>query len=617
MLKKFQLTQRLVLLVVAFWIALVAVIGVSLTGLKSARDSLVNVHEVRMAAAADLAEMSELLTANRLQLLLALQHDPQGPLVGVHTHEVEVHLETVAKNRESINQKWRAFKSRVSEPDERQLADAAEAKRAAWLEKMSAAINAVKVGNFSVGVVSSFLDAVRNEGEQAVKSMDALRQYQGRQADAEAKMAQRRYDDSFWIFALVIVLGGLPATWLTVTLRRRMKDGFQVAQQAASDIASGDLSKPVTIDGADEIGQLLGHIAGMRENLHHLISQVRAGADSIASATSEVASGTLDLSNRTEQQASTLEQTAAASEQLASTVQHNADSAQQANQLASSASEVAVKGGAVVSQVVHTMESIHASSKKIVDIISVIDGIAFQTNILALNAAVEAARAGEQGRGFAVVAAEVRSLAQRSADAAKQIKALISDSVDKVGAGTQQVAQAGQTMQEIVTGIRRVADIVGDIAAASREQSSGIGQINQAVTQLDGVTQQNAALVEETSAAAAALQDQAQQLAQLAGAFRLDNVMSATGVASTRRAPSPRTSAPAPKRQSALGSRPTAARLQGQRPASALAKPTVGPMSRSANRPQSNASITSKPAVKSVSNTPSPPASSQDEWETF
>ena len=259
----------------------------------------------------------------------------------------------------------------------------------------------------------------------------------------------------------------------------------------------------------------------MRTNLHRVIAQVRSGSDSIASAASEVAVGTLDLSNRTEQQAGSLEQTATASEELTSTVQHNADNASQANQLAASASVVATHGGEVMVQVVQTMQAINTSSRRIADIISVIDGIAFQTNILALNAAVEAARAGEQGRGFAVVAGEVRSLAGRSAEAAKEIKTLITDSVEKVDLGTQQVAQAGSTMDEIVTSIQRVADIVGEIASASREQSTGIGQINTAVTQLDTVTQQNAALVEQTSAASAALQEQARQLAQLAASFQL------------------------------------------------------------------------------------------------
>ena len=260
----------------------------------------------------------------------------------------------------------------------------------------------------------------------------------------------------------------------------------------------------------------------MRDSLAKVIGEVRQGTDTIASASSQIAAGNMDLSSRTEGQASSLEETAAAMEQLTSTVQQNADNAHQANQLALSASSVAVKGGSVVAQVVGTMGAINASSRKIVDIIGVIDGIAFQTNILALNAAVEAARAGEQGRGFAVVAAEVRSLAQRSAAAAKEIKTLIGDSVDKVEEGSKQVQEAGQTMNEIVDSVKRVTDIMAQISVASQEQTSGIEQINQAITQMDQVTQQNAALVEEAAAAAASLQEQAGALTQVVSVFKLD-----------------------------------------------------------------------------------------------
>jgi len=266
----------------------------------------------------------------------------------------------------------------------------------------------------------------------------------------------------------------------------------------------------------------------MNASLSHIVGEVRNGTDTIATASNEIAAGNLNLSSRTEQQASSLQETAASMEQLTSTVKQNADNASQANQLAVSASEVAVHGGKVVTQVVSTMGSINASSKKIVDIIGVIDGIAFQTNILALNAAVEAARAGEQGRGFAVVAAEVRNLAQRSASAAKEIKALIDDSVAKVNVGSKLVDQAGSTMEEIVTSIRRVTDIMGEITAASHEQTAGIDQINQAVSQMDQVTQQNAALVEEAAAAAASLQDQAATLAEVVSAFKLDSHYVAT-----------------------------------------------------------------------------------------
>ncbi|KAF1040309.1 MAG: Methyl-accepting chemotaxis protein II [Herbaspirillum frisingense] len=263
----------------------------------------------------------------------------------------------------------------------------------------------------------------------------------------------------------------------------------------------------------------------MSGSLRKIVSQVRGGTDSIANASQEIASGNLDLSSRTEQQAGSLEETASAMEELTSTVKQNADNARQADQLAASASAVAIQGGSVVGQVVETMSSINASSRRIVDIISVIDGIAFQTNILALNAAVEAARAGEQGRGFAVVATEVRSLAQRSAAAAKEIKALIDDSVHKVGAGSRLVEQAGQTMSEVVESVRRVTDVVAEISAASQEQSAGIEEVNRAIAQMDQSTQQNAALVEQAAAAARAMQEQAAGLASLVSVFHLPEGM--------------------------------------------------------------------------------------------
>jgi methyl-accepting chemotaxis protein len=277
---------------------------------------------------------------------------------------------------------------------------------------------------------------------------------------------------------------------------------------------------------------LLAAIKRMNDSLANVVGHVRGGTDTIATASGQIAAGNQDLSQRTEEQASSLQETAASMEELTGTVKQNADNARQANQLAQSASEVAVKGGAVVGQVVDTMAGINASSRKIVDIISVIDGIAFQTNILALNAAVEAARAGEQGRGFAVVASEVRSLAQRSAAAAKEIKGLIDDSVDKVDTGSKLVAQAGQTMQEIVGSIRRVTDIMGEISAASQEQTTGIEQVNKAITQMDQVTQQNAALVEQASSAAQAMQEQANHLVEAVSVFKLDADVEAARVIS-------------------------------------------------------------------------------------
>ena len=320
---------------------------------------------------------------------------------------------------------------------------------------------------------------------------------------------------------------------ITRGLTRQLGGEPAYAAEVAGRIADGDLGTDVQLRAGDETS-LLFAMKSMRDRLARIVSEVRHGTDAIAAASAEIASGNLDLSSRTEEQASSLEETASSMEELTSTVKQNADNARQANVLAQTASTVAGQGGDVVAQVVQTMGSINDSSKKIVDIITVIDGIAFQTNILALNAAVEAARAGEQGRGFAVVAGEVRTLAQRSAAAAREIKALIGDSVDKVEAGTRLVGQAGSTMHEVVSSIQRVTDIMAEISAASQEQTSGIEQINQAISQMDNVTQQNAGLVEEAAAASEALQNQATKLAELVSVFRLDD-----------RAPAPAPAAPA------------------------------------------------------------------------
>ncbi|MBD8529756.1 MULTISPECIES: methyl-accepting chemotaxis protein [unclassified Massilia] len=316
---------------------------------------------------------------------------------------------------------------------------------------------------------------------------------------------------------LSVAFGALCAWWLTRSITRPV----QAAVALARRVAAGDLGSRRQATAKDEIGALQDALADMNDKLLGLVGEIRNGSHAIATASSQIAAGNLDLSARTEQQAGALEETASSMEELTSTVSQNADNARQANALATSASEVAGRGGVVVAQVVQTMASINASSKKIADIIGVIDGIAFQTNILALNAAVEAARAGEQGRGFAVVATEVRNLAHRSAAAAKEIKVLIGDSVVEVDLGAKLVDQAGATMSEIVGSVRRVADIIGEITAATDEQTAGIGQINEAINQMDQVTQQNAALVEEAAAASNAMHEQAGQLLQAVSVFKL------------------------------------------------------------------------------------------------
>jgi len=326
---------------------------------------------------------------------------------------------------------------------------------------------------------------------------------------------------TIWLY--VILLSALAVGALFAwTITRSITQPLQEALTLAETVAEGDLRSQVTVSGNDEVTSLFQALKNMNDNLAATVGQVRTGTETITVASQEIASGNADLSSRTESQASSLEETASSMEELTSTVRQNADNARQANQLVVSASSVAVKGGEVVGQVVSTMGSIKESSRKIVDIIGVIDGIAFQTNILALNAAVEAARAGEQGRGFAVVAAEVRNLAQRSASAAKEIKSLISDSVDKVDQGSKLVDEAGKTMDEIVTSVQHVADIMSEITAASQEQSSGIEQVNLAITQMDEMTQQNAALVEQAAAAAESMEEQAVALAQAVSVFKMN-----------------------------------------------------------------------------------------------
>jgi len=394
----------------------------------------------------------------------------------------------------------------------------AKASQPVLQQVQNGAFDTAKVADRMLGKAKEHVVAV----EQAVAEIS-------KGVAAQALAAQREFDEAMlltlYAFAAVLAVAVLLVVPLTLLNAASIVDPIRAARRAAQIIAEGDLTQPIDVQGHDESAELLRALAQMQESLRTLVGQVRSTSDSIGTASAEIATGNQDLSQRTEQTASNLQQAASSMEQLTGTVKQSADSARQANQLASSAAEVAQRGGVVVAQVVSTMDEINASSKKIGDIIGVIDGIAFQTNILALNAAVEAARAGEQGRGFAVVASEVRSLAQRSAEAAREIKALIGASVEKVEGGSRLVADAGATMNEIVNSVKRVSDIIGEITAASAEQSDGIGQINGSVTQLDQMTQQNAALVEESAAAAESLKAQAAALAQVVGTFKVDGVV--------------------------------------------------------------------------------------------
>jgi methyl-accepting chemotaxis protein len=365
------------------------------------------------------------------------------------------------------------------------------------------------------------------------------------QSGQAAEVAVNEGESMMWgAAAFAIVAAGLLALWITRSITAPLNRAVEMSRA----VAEGDLSIDLQAQGNNETAQLLQSLATMAGRLNGIVGDVRQNAEGVATASAQISQGNNDLSGRTEEQASALEETAASMEQLTSTVSQNADNARQANQLAISASSVAIEGGQVVGQVVDTMKGINDSSRRIADIISVIDGIAFQTNILALNAAVEAARAGEQGRGFAVVASEVRNLAQRSAEAAKEIKELITTSVERVDAGTQLVDQAGAKMKEIVASIRRVTDIMGEISAASTEQSSGMAQIGEAVTQMDQATQQNAALVEESAAAAESLKTQAQQLVSAVAFFKLRGGDGARATATPPAAAKPTTVAPVERR---------------------------------------------------------------------
>ena len=399
----------------------------------------------------------------------------------------------------------------------------------------------VVISTWQLSTVSGEIDSSVNQRYARIAELQTLRNATQAQAGQQAALADldqqiatqsalmrtsaeaamtRAHNTSILIITLGLVGGVLSlvtAWFISSGIVRPLRHAVKVARK----VAGGDLSDHIRVDSSDEVGQLLQALKDMNASLINIVGEVRGGTHEIAGASGEIAAGNLDLSQRTQAQASSLERTAASMEELTGTVKQNADNARQANQLAQSAAAVAGKGGTMVAQVVDTMSSINASSKKIVDIIGVIDAIAFQTNILALNAAVEAARAGEQGRGFAVVAAEVRTLAQRSAGAAREIKQLIGDSVERVDAGARLVDTAGATMREIVASVHRVTDIMGEISMASGEQLSGIEQVNAAIVLMEQVTQQNAALVEQASTAAASMQQRATVLSGTVGIFKL------------------------------------------------------------------------------------------------
>jgi methyl-accepting chemotaxis protein len=411
----------------------------------------------------------------------------------------------------------------VTWPEAKRMLADIQSKRKTYLDQRSKIFQMAENGSTTPAEVRTLFDSKLQPISDAYD--DAVRELV-RFQDGRLKQARTDVDTMVESGKRLLLLAGAAVTLLSAllawTLTRSITRPLREAVEIARTVANGDLGREVRVTSSDETGQLMAALKTMTDNLNKLVARVRLGTETIGTAAAEVAAGNQDLSARTEQQAGSLEETAASMEELTGTVQQSAENARQGTQLAESASSVAEKGGAVVSQVVETMAAINGSARKIVDIIGVIDGIAFQTNILALNAAVEAARAGEQGRGFAVVASEVRSLAQRSASAAKEIKALIDDSVQKVDAGSHLVNEAGATMQEVVRSVRRVSDLMAEISSASQEQRDGIEQVNQAIGQMDQVTQQNAALVEEAAAATKSMREQADTLTQAVSAFKLD-----------------------------------------------------------------------------------------------
>jgi methyl-accepting chemotaxis protein len=511
--RNFKIFTRLLVLVGVLSALLVALGAIGLFGIARSNAAMESMYQNRMQAQRAVADFRYLTTRNR-QLV-------SNALLSPAPEKVAKAIEEAEANIGKSDQAWEALLATAMSPERQKYIQAiGEQRQKIMKEGLAPALAALKdadVATARVLVVRKFDDLYDPIGSD----MGALLALTQKEARDEYDAAVQRFGTIRWIVIGSIALGVLFAALFGVALVRGITRPLQRAGQVADAVAHGDLSQPIDTSGKDEVAAVMQALAAMQASLSNVVASVRQTSDSVANASTEIAQGNLDLSSRTEHQASALQETAASTEQLSSTVRQNADHALQANRLALSASTVAAEGGAMVAEVVQTMKGIHESSQKIADIIGVIDGIAFQTNILALNAAVEAARAGEQGRGFAVVASEVRSLAGRSADAAKEIKLLISTSVERVARGTAQVDKAGATMTEVVNAIRSVTGIVGEITAASSEQSTGVTQIGEAVSQIDQATQQNAALVEEMAAAANNMRTQAQDLVNAVAVFTL------------------------------------------------------------------------------------------------
>ncbi len=508
-----KISTRLLALIGLMSLLLVAVGGIGLYGIRSSNQALNSVYVNNVMPLEQLSNINYLLTRNRVLLMdTLLNPDPAN---------AQRRVDEMVKNTDKIGQDWKAYASSEMVPEEARTAkEYTEASDAFIKDGLMAAGQAMRAGKADEAM-QIYKTKVSPAAPKVTELLEKLIQLQVDVAAQEYKDELAQYSIIVTVSIVAIVVGVILAVGSGLLLLRGISRSLNEAMTLSDAVAEGDLTHQADIRGNDEISQVLKTLSGMQQRLGHIVSRVRQGSDSVSTASVEIAQGNHDLSSRTENQASALEETAASMEQLSSTVQHNASNAKTADQLAKAAAKVAKDGGVVVREVVSTMEAISESSHKIAEIISVIDGIAFQTNILALNAAVEAARAGEQGRGFAVVASEVRSLAGRSAEAAKQIKTLIGESTDRVTHGGTLVRKAGATMDEVVQSIQRVTDIMGEISAASSEQSQGVAQVGEAVTQIDQVTQQNAALVEQMAAAASSLRGQADDLVQTVAFFKV------------------------------------------------------------------------------------------------
>ncbi|WP_109483520.1 methyl-accepting chemotaxis protein [Paraburkholderia sp. C35] len=514
-------------LTMAFLAALLVAIGLlGLFGLSRSNESVRDMYTNQMPSAVDIGNAEIYAARERLAL------DRAAFMIG--TPEAASTLERARSMRTLSDEWWKRYLSLPREGDEDRLAQEASSKREALhqvMESFYATVSANDQPKILDGAKA--LQAAYNDLSTAD---DTLRKFQFESAKAGFDNAQSSFS-TFRVISIIGLIAGVAAALFSYfTLRGAIARPLADALDHFDAIAAGDLRRPVVATSRDEMGQLIEGIGKMQRSLTDTVRTVRTGSESIATATRQIAAGNIDLSSRTEEQASALQETASSMEQLTGTVKQNADNARQASALAANASDIANKGRSVVGQVVGTMGDINQSSAQIADISAIIEGIAVQTNILALTAAVEAARAGEEGRGFAVVAGEVRSLAQRSSAAAKEIKELIDTSVERVQAGSALVDEAGRTMTEIISAVQRVTDIMGEIAAASEEQSSGIDQVARAVTQMDEVTQQNAALVEEAAAAASSLEEPAAKLRTTVSVFQVDEAGGSFTAAPARRA---------------------------------------------------------------------------------